>query len=253
MTGPFLVRLAFADDGTPAGHFPADVAAPQLSVLDLGSTRGDGIFETISLGNGHLQALEPHLARFAHSAAMLDLPTPDAAQWRAAIVEVAEHLVSEAGVPVDEGFVKIVMTRGVEGGSGSLLPGVDGADRVGARGGRARSHAGEAPWHPRGAPRPRLPPRHRPDGPLAAGRRQDPELRDQPRRLPRGGAARGRRRPLRQLRRLPARGGCLEPGAQARADAAHPANRPRHPGRHDPGRRLQPGRRAAASPPSTRC
>jgi len=69
VTGPFLVRLAFAEDGTTAGHtvpahYPADVAAPQLSVLDLGATRGDGIFETISLGNGHLQALEPHLARF---------------------------------------------------------------------------------------------------------------------------------------------------------------------------------------------
>jgi len=121
--GPYLVKLAFSDDGSPAGHYPADVAAPQLSVLDLGATRGDGIFETISLGNGHLQALEPHLARFAHSAAMLDLPTPDAAQWRAAIVEVASHLVSASGDPVDEGFVKIVMTRGVEGGSGSLLPG----------------------------------------------------------------------------------------------------------------------------------
>jgi len=121
--GPFLVRLAFHDDGTAAGHYPADVAAPQLSVLDLGATRGDGIFETISLGNGHLQALEPHLARFAHSAAMLDLPLPDAPQWRAAIVEVASHLVSASGDPVDEGFVKIVMTRGVEGGSGSLLPG----------------------------------------------------------------------------------------------------------------------------------
>jgi 4-amino-4-deoxychorismate lyase len=123
VTGPFLVRLAFADDGSPAGHFPADVAAPQLSILDLGATRGDGVFETISLGNGNLQALEPHLARFAHSAAMLDLPTPDAAQWRAAIVEVASHLASAADGPVDEGFVKIVMTRGVEGGSGALLPG----------------------------------------------------------------------------------------------------------------------------------
>ncbi len=116
--GPFLVRLAFADDGSPAGHYPADVAAPQLSVLDLAATRGDGIFETISLGDGHLQALEPHLARFAHSAAMLDLPVPDAAQWRDAIREVAGNLAG-----VDEGFVKIVMSRGVEGGSGSLLPG----------------------------------------------------------------------------------------------------------------------------------
>ena len=116
--GPFLVRLAFAEDGSPAGHFPADVAAPQLSVLDLAATRGDGIFETISLGTGHLQALEPHLARFAHSAAMLDLPVPDAEQWRTAIREVADNLAG-----VDEGFVKIVMTRGVEGGSGTPLPG----------------------------------------------------------------------------------------------------------------------------------
>jgi 4-amino-4-deoxychorismate lyase len=122
--GPFLVRLAFTDDGAPAGHYPADVAAPQLSVLDLAATRGDGIFETISLGNGRLQALEPHLARFAHSAAMLDLPIPDAAQWRAAIREVAAHLDSAGDGAVDEGFVKIVMSRGVEGGSGSLLPGV---------------------------------------------------------------------------------------------------------------------------------
>ena len=120
--GPFLVRLAFAEDGSPAGHYPADVAAPQLSVLDLAATRGDGIFETISLGNGHLQALEPHLARFAHSAAMLDLPVPDAAHWREAIRDVAGNLAGVDG-PVDEGFVKIVMSRGVEGGSGTLLPG----------------------------------------------------------------------------------------------------------------------------------
>ncbi|MEP6843907.1 MAG: aminotransferase class IV [Pseudolysinimonas sp.] len=122
--GPFLVRLAFADDGSPAGHFPVDVAAPQLSVLDLAATRGDGIFETISLGNGHLQALEPHLARFAHSAAMLDLPVPNASQWRAAVREVAGHFASAVGGPVDEGFVKIVMSRGIEGGAGSLPTGV---------------------------------------------------------------------------------------------------------------------------------
>ena len=115
--GPFLVRLAFDDDGSPAGHYPADPSAPQLSVLDLAATRGDGVFETISVGAGHLQALEAHLSRFAHSAAMLDLPVPDPAQWRAAIREVAAHLSG-----VDEAFVKIVMTRGVEGPSGVLNP-----------------------------------------------------------------------------------------------------------------------------------
>jgi len=116
--GPFLVRLAFDEHGSPAGHYPADPAAPQLSVLDLAATRGDGIFETISLGNGHLQALEAHLARFAHSAVMLDLPAPDLAHWRAAIRDVASHL-SE----VDEAFVKIVLSRGVEAGAGVLNPG----------------------------------------------------------------------------------------------------------------------------------
>lgn len=119
MTGPFLVRLAFDDSGSPAGHYPADPSAPQLSVLDLAATRGDGIFETISLGNGRLQALEAHLARFASSAAMLDLPAPDLEQWRAATREVAAHL-SDA----DEAFVKIVMSRGVEGGAGPQNPGV---------------------------------------------------------------------------------------------------------------------------------
>ncbi|CAN5438221.1 aminodeoxychorismate lyase [soil metagenome] len=119
MIGPFLVRLAFDDDGSPAGHYPADPSAPQLSVLDLAATRGDGIFETISLGNGHLQALEAHLERFAHSAAMLDLPAPDLAQWRLAIRDVGAHLRD-----ADEAFVKIVMSRGVEGGAGVQNPGV---------------------------------------------------------------------------------------------------------------------------------
>jgi 4-amino-4-deoxychorismate lyase len=113
-----LVVLDFAPDGSAAGHHAADLTHPQLSVLDLAATRGDGIFETISLGAGHLQALEPHLERFARSAAMLDLPTPDAEQWREAIRAAAAGLG-----PVDEGFVKIVMSRGVEGPSGSLLPG----------------------------------------------------------------------------------------------------------------------------------
>jgi 4-amino-4-deoxychorismate lyase len=118
VSGPFLVRLAFDDDGSPAGHYPADAATPQLSVLDLAATRGDGIFETISLGNGQLQALEAHLVRFARSAAMLDLPVPDAEQWRAAIREVATNLAD-----ADEAFVKIVMSRGVEGGAGVHHPG----------------------------------------------------------------------------------------------------------------------------------
>jgi 4-amino-4-deoxychorismate lyase len=124
--GPVLAVLKFGADGSAAGHHLVDAAAPQLSVLDLAATRGDGIFETISLGDGHLQALTLHLERFVHSAAMLDLPTPDLDQWRGAVAEVAAELnsraVAETGAPLPEGFVKVVMSRGVEEAAGSLHP-----------------------------------------------------------------------------------------------------------------------------------
>lgn len=87
-----------------------DPAAPQLSALDLGATRGDGIFESISIGNGRAQALEHHLRRFARSAALLDLPAPDTEVWRDAIIATAARLD-----PAPEAFVKTVLTRGVEG------------------------------------------------------------------------------------------------------------------------------------------
>jgi 4-amino-4-deoxychorismate lyase len=88
----------------------ADPSTPQLSVMDLGATRGDGIFETISVGNGRPQALEHHLRRFAGSAAKLELPAPDLDVWRAAILAAIDELQ-----PGAESWVKTVLTRGVEG------------------------------------------------------------------------------------------------------------------------------------------
>ncbi|PZO57376.1 MAG: aminodeoxychorismate lyase [Leifsonia xyli] len=81
-----------------------------LQVQDLGITRGDGVFETITVVDGRPQALEAHLARFGHSAAMLDLPAPDPDAWRQAIEAVCARLD-----PVREAFAKTVLTRGVEG------------------------------------------------------------------------------------------------------------------------------------------
>ena len=63
------------DPAAPPYRF-ADPDVPQLSMLDLGATRGDGIFETISVFGGRPQALEHHLSRFAISARKLDLPAP---------------------------------------------------------------------------------------------------------------------------------------------------------------------------------
>lgn len=88
----------------------ADPEHPQLSVMDLGATRGDGIFESISVGHGHAQALEHHLRRFAASAEKLELPAPDLDVWRSAILAAIAELA-----PGAESWVKTVMTRGVEG------------------------------------------------------------------------------------------------------------------------------------------
>ena len=88
----------------------ADPGSPHVSVLDLGVTRGDGVFETIMVTRGVAPAIDAHLARFASSAALLDLPEPDAEVWREGIaLAVAEH------PEVEVLAVKLVLTRGVEG------------------------------------------------------------------------------------------------------------------------------------------
>src|SRR5690606_23152350 len=86
--------------------------SPHLSVTDLAATRGDGVFETASLVDGHVQALDAHLERLAESARMLELPQPDLAVWRAAVLAVGDALTT-AGVT--HGAIKFVLTRGVEG------------------------------------------------------------------------------------------------------------------------------------------
>jgi 4-amino-4-deoxychorismate lyase len=89
----------------------ADIAEPQVSVLDLGVTRGDGIFETLDAVDGYAQALEPHLARLVNSANLLDLPHPDLDLYREAIRQAIE-LSTESRISV-----KLVLTRGIEGGT----------------------------------------------------------------------------------------------------------------------------------------
>ncbi|MEP6481963.1 MAG: aminodeoxychorismate lyase [Rhodoglobus sp.] len=97
------------EPGAAPWHF-ADPNSPQVSALDLGATRGDGIFETISVGDGFPQAFEHHLDRFARSAAALELPAPDLAAWRGAVLASIAKLGS-----APESFVKTVLTRGIEG------------------------------------------------------------------------------------------------------------------------------------------
>ncbi|HWH27091.1 MAG TPA: aminotransferase class IV [Pseudolysinimonas sp.] len=106
-----LARILFSPDGaTTLGYEFVDAGSPQLLVTDVAATRGDGVFETISVGSGLPQALNPHLDRFAKSAALLDLPHPDLGVWRAAVHEAAATMADH-----DEAQVKLVLSRGVEG------------------------------------------------------------------------------------------------------------------------------------------
>jgi 4-amino-4-deoxychorismate lyase len=88
-----------------------DPAAPALSVGELSTQRGDGIFESIGVVNGHAQEVVPHLERLAHSASLCDLPAPNFAQWRQAVAAAAAHCPPEG-----EGVIKLILSRGVEHG-----------------------------------------------------------------------------------------------------------------------------------------
>lgn len=100
-------------DGTvtvAARLHPVDADTPVVRVADLGVTRGDGVFETIAVVDGHPQALRPHLERLQHSAAMLDMPPLDLDA-----VEAAVRRAVELHEPLPSLLVKVVVTRGIEG------------------------------------------------------------------------------------------------------------------------------------------
>lgn len=99
------VRTTFADTFTAV-----DPSAPALSVGELSTQRGDGIFESIGVVDGHPQEVEAHLERLAHSAGLCDLPAPHLPQWREAITAAAAHC--GAG----ESVIKLILSRGVEHG-----------------------------------------------------------------------------------------------------------------------------------------
>jgi 4-amino-4-deoxychorismate lyase len=86
-------------------------SAPALRVAELSTQRGDGIFETLSVVDGHPQEVEAHISRLRNSAAICDLPVPNAAQWRAAIAYAVKRLPQQG-----ELALKFVLSRGVEHG-----------------------------------------------------------------------------------------------------------------------------------------
>ncbi|MGR0220984.1 aminodeoxychorismate lyase [Agromyces sp. ZXT2-6] len=83
--------------------------AGALAVNDLAPHRGDGVFETLAIVDGHVQEVEPHLARLANSARLCELPEPNLDQWRLIIARAAERVPSEG-----EFALKLAVSRGIE-------------------------------------------------------------------------------------------------------------------------------------------
>jgi 4-amino-4-deoxychorismate lyase len=109
-----LIIEPTASDDTRSDFTPTltqvDASAPALSVGELSTQRGDGIFESIGVVDGHPQEVTAHLERFVRSAEICDLPAPNVEQWRQAIAAAAA-LCGEG-----EWVVKTILSRGVEHG-----------------------------------------------------------------------------------------------------------------------------------------
>lgn len=107
-----------------------DPSAPALSIGELSTQRGDGIFESIGAVDRHPQELIAHLERLAHSARLCDLPVPHLDQWRQAVAVAAAHCPPEG-----EGVIKLVLSRGVEHGPAptAWVTVAEAADHTGVR------------------------------------------------------------------------------------------------------------------------
>jgi len=88
--------------------------APLMHADDLAAVRGDGVFETLLVRDGRACLIESHLQRLTQSAALTDLPEPDLRRWRSAIeVATGQWCAGTA----DEGAMRLIYSRGREGGS----------------------------------------------------------------------------------------------------------------------------------------
>ena len=80
----------------------------KISVFDHGFLYGDGIFEGIRFYHRKAFRLSSHLKRLEHSAAALRLILP---LTKAALERAVEETI--AASPLDEGYLRIIITRGV--------------------------------------------------------------------------------------------------------------------------------------------
>ncbi|HYN97866.1 MAG TPA: aminotransferase class IV [Pilimelia sp.] len=134
------------------GVVPADTAI--LRADDLGVLRGDGIFETVHVRDGRPWLFDEHLVRMQGSADRLGLALPAHGALAGLVAEVCAQWPDR-----QEGALRVVCTRGVEGGSeptvfatlspvaaGQLRGRRDGVAVATASLGFAAEARGAAPW-----------------------------------------------------------------------------------------------------------
>jgi 4-amino-4-deoxychorismate lyase len=101
---------------TVLGRGVVPPATPVLRADDLGAIRGDGVFETIHVRGGQAFLLGPHLARMAASAERLDLALPPRSDLEELAGQALAAWAGSLGGEHDEGALRLVCTRGPEGG-----------------------------------------------------------------------------------------------------------------------------------------
>nr|WP_120491904.1 aminodeoxychorismate lyase [Corynebacterium lactis] len=107
-----LSKLVLVDVFAPGGPVELDASRAFLFADDLGAIRGDGVFETLLVRDGHTCNTDRHEKRFASSALMLDLSAPDLSQWREATAVAIDGLTAR-GIDADA-TLRWVYSRGRE-------------------------------------------------------------------------------------------------------------------------------------------
>lgn len=104
-----LVLVDLAESTTAV----ADFDAPLLPVTDLSAHRGDGVFETVLVDHGRYHNADRHFARFARSAAAMELPAPEESLWKSAFDECVDEF-RRRNPGIAEFGVRYVMSRGLD-------------------------------------------------------------------------------------------------------------------------------------------
>lgn len=85
---------------------------PSIYYDDAGLTRGDGVFESLLIADGHAANVERHLERFQESARLLHLPAVNADHWRDVTYRAVEQWNAAGGEHPIEARCTWTYTRG---------------------------------------------------------------------------------------------------------------------------------------------